>query len=237
MDEYMLLLIKLITAFTGLWAATRLIGKREIAQLSLFDFISALVFGDLVGDTIYDEDVSVWKLVFSLGVWALLSYVFDKIMEYSKTMRRKLEGKPDLLIINGEIDTKAMKRNKVEFEELKMMIRQQNIFSLSEVAYAVYEINGNLSILKKSDTDSSAKSDLELNAKDVEIPRTLIENGIINRKALVSICKDENWLRKELIKQDYHIVNDILYAEWTEDGEVKVMTAYRDNGNKHKMSL
>ncbi len=234
----MLLLIKLTTAFAGLWAATRLIGKREINQLSPFDFISALVFGDLVGDTIYDEEVSVWKLVFSLIVWALLSYVFDKIMEYRKSIRKKLEGNPDLLIMNGEIDMKAMKRNKVEFEELKMMMRQQNVFSLSEVAFAVYETNGSLSILKKSDSDQPSRNDLELETKSVELPRTLIENSKLNKEALAAIHRDENWLLEELTKQGYQTIDSVFYAEWTEDGEVRII--HRHHGvakNKHEIEL
>lgn len=238
MDEYGLLLIKLLTAFTALWAATRLLGKREITQLSPFDFISALVFGDLVGDTIYDEEVSVWKLVFSLVIWALLSYVFDKIMGYSKTMRRKFEGNPDMLIKNGEIDMKAMKRNKVEFEELKMMMRQQNIFSLSEIAYAVYETNGSLSILKKSDSDQPSRKDLELETKPVVLPRTLIENYKLNREALDAIHRDEDWLRTELAKQGYQTMDSVFYAEWTEDGEIQVINHYqRGNGKKHEISF
>ncbi|GIP42871.1 DUF421 domain-containing protein [Paenibacillus sp. J45TS6] len=238
MDEYGLLLIKLITAFTALWAATRLLGKREITQLSPFDFISALVFGDLVGDTIYDEEVSVWKLIFSLAIWALLSYVFDKIMGYSKPLREKFEGNPDLLIKNGEIDMEAMKRNKVEFEELKMMMRQQNVFSLSEVAYAVYETNGSLSILKKSDSDQSSRNDLGLDTKPVQLPRTLIVNSKPNREALAAIHRDEKWLLTELAKQGYHTIDSVFYAEWTEDGEVQVIDHYQSgNGKKHEISF
>lgn len=238
MDEYGLLLIKLLTAFTALWAATRLLGKREITQLSPFDFISALVFGDLVGDTIYDEEVSVWKLIFSLVIWALLSYVFDKIMGHNKSMRKKLEGNPDLLIMNGQIDMTAMKRNKVEYEELKMMMRQQNVFSLSEVAFAVYETNGSLSILKKSDSDQPSRKDLGLETKPAELPRTIIENYKLNREALTAIHRDEDWLRTELAKQGYKTINAVFYAEWTEDGEIQAIDHYQcGNGEKHEISF
>jgi uncharacterized membrane protein YcaP (DUF421 family) len=150
MEAYVQILVKLLIAFAGLWCLTRLLGKREISQLSPFDFISSMVLGELVGNTIYDEKATVGMLVFALAIWAILSYLFERIMEFGKPFRRSLEGKPELLIINGDIDKAALKRNKIALDDLKMMLRQRDVFSLSDVEYAVYETNGALSILKKS---------------------------------------------------------------------------------------
>ncbi|THF76404.1 DUF421 domain-containing protein [Cohnella fermenti] len=155
MQDYAEIATKLALAFAGLWTLTRLLGKREIGQLTPFDFVSSLVLGDLVGDTIYDKETSCWKMLFALAVWAALSYAFEKIMKLSKPLRRKLEGGAELMIVDGKIDEAAMKRNNMELEELKMMLRQKDVFSVGEVALAVYETNGSLSVLRKSGADDN----------------------------------------------------------------------------------
>jgi Predicted membrane protein len=164
MQDYAEIATKLAIAFAGLWAMTRLLGKREIAQLTPFDFVSSLVLGDLVGNTIYDEQASFWKLLFALAFWTALSYAFEKVMEFGKPFRRRLEGRPELLIVDGEIDLAAMKRNSMELEELRMMLRQKDVFSVSEVAYAIYETNGSLSVLRKSAYEEVSRSDLHLDS-------------------------------------------------------------------------
>ncbi|MCM3782572.1 DUF421 domain-containing protein [Neobacillus mesonae] len=228
LEQLLPILVKLAAAFAGLWAATRILGKRQISQLSPFDFISAMVMGDLVGDTIYDENVNVFMLIFALAVWTSLSYFFDKVMEFSKPLRKKLEGKTDLLIINGEIDSAAMKRNKLEFEELRMMLRQNDVFSISEVAFAIYETNGSLSILRKSAYETVTRSDLKMESPSVSLPVSLIEQGEIQDLALSALGKDRAWLFEQLEKCNHRDHLQILHAEWTEEGELKVIPRYDD---------
>ncbi|MFB9277628.1 DUF421 domain-containing protein [Cohnella cellulosilytica] len=222
MQDYAEISVKLAIAFAGLWAMTRLLGKREIAQLTPFDFVSSLVLGDLVGDTIYDKQVSFWKLLFALAVWAFLSYSFEKLMALGKPIRRHLEGRPEMIIADGKIDRVVMRRNNMELEELCMMLRQQGIFSVSEVAYAIYETNGSLSVLKKSDYDVVRRADLELESSRVVLPRSLVEKGAIQPDGLAAIGRDEAWLRRELRALGYAI-DSVAFAEWTEAEKLRVI--------------
>ncbi|WP_419874755.1 DUF421 domain-containing protein [Candidatus Pristimantibacillus sp. PTI5] len=221
MADYLSILIKLFIAFAGLWCLTRLLGKREISQLSPFDFISSLILSELVGNTIYDGQVSIWMLITAMAFWAGLSYLFEKIMEFSKPIRRKLEGKPELLIIHGEIDTDALRRNSIAFDELRMMLRQRDVFSISEVAYAVYETNGALSILKKPAYETVQRSDLDLDPSPVHLPSSLIEDGVPQPEGLAAINRDEPWLRQELEALGYSDIRSVAFAEWTTEGVLR----------------
>lgn len=221
MEEYLPIVIKLFIAFAGLWCLTRLLGKREISQLSPFDFISALVLSELVGNTIYDGQVSFWKLIFALAFWAGLSYLFEKIMEFSKPFRRSLEGKPELLIIRGEIDLDALRRNSIAFDELRMMLRQRDVFSVSEVAYAVYETNGALSILKKPSYETVQRSDFDLHSSPIHMSCSLVEDGVPQPEGLAAIRRDETWLLQELETLGYADIRSVAFAEWTTEEVLK----------------
>lgn len=223
--EYGSILVKLIAGFGGLWAMTRLLGKKEISALTPFDFISAVILGDLVGNTIYEKENSVLMLLFTLAVWTVLSITFEKITMHIRKLRKPLEGEPEILIRDGAIDLNKLRKNNLDFEQLRMMLRAKDTFSIHEVAYAIYETNGSLSILKKPQYEPATREDLDIAAKEVCLPQCLVEYGIIQRPALESLGKPESWLLQELRKQGYPELASVAYAELNEEGELCVIEA------------
>ncbi len=221
--EYLQILTKLAAGFLGLWAMTRILGKKEMSALTPFDFVSAVILGDLVGDTIYDESKNILQLLVALTGWTLLSITFDKLTQYVKLFRKPLEGKPDLLICDGKIDMKELYRNNLDFDQLRTMLRSKDIFSLSEVAYAIYETNGTLSVMRKSAYESITRKDLKLPAEDTVLPRGIIENGEICLEELEAAGLQEDWLHRALEKQGVTDFKAVAYAELTPDGELQIL--------------
>mgnify|MGYP001491001678 CR=1 FL=1 len=218
------ILIKLIAGFVGLWAMTRLLGKKEIAALTPFDFISAVMLGDLVGNTIYEKDTSVWMLIFTLAVWTVLSVTFEKITQRYQKLRKPLEGEPEILIRNGQIDLMRLRRNNLDFDQLRMMLRAKDTFSVSEVAYAIYETNGSLSILKKPQFEVVTRRDINLNAQQIHMPQSIVEDGIVQLKGLRDLGKDEVWLYQQLHEKGFPDIKAVAYAEVNEEGELYVVS-------------
>ncbi|AEI44182.1 DUF421 domain-containing protein [Paenibacillus mucilaginosus] len=216
--DYMYIFIKLGTGFIGLWLITKLLGKKEISQLTPFDFVSSLMLSELVGASIYDREVHFPELVFALVLWAVLSLGFEKVLQLFPWLNPKLSGRPDVLVRDGRVDPEAMRRNKLDWHQVTMLLREQSIFSLREVAFAVFEPNGNLSVLKKSPAESVVREDLDLPDKKVELPVLLIDKGCLDEDQLKSIGRDRSWLEEELRKQGAKRLEDIYYGEWTESG-------------------
>lgn len=226
METYLPIVVKLLTAFAGLWISARILGKREIAQLSPFDFISSMVLSELVGNTIYDEHANIGMLLFALAVWVSLSYLFEKLMNHNKPLRKKLEGQPELLIMDGKIDMDALERNHIDFDELRAMLRQKDVFSVSEVAYAVYETNGSLSLLKHPKEEALKRSDLKLaSGEQARLPAAVIEKGKVQTEVLDKLGYDENWLRERLHAAGITDTAAIMYAECTEEGTLKLISS------------
>lgn len=206
---------------------TRLLGKKEISALTPFDFISAVILGDLVGNTIYEKENSVLMLLFTLAVWTVLSIIFEKVTQHIRKLRKPLEGEPEILIRDGAIDLHKLRKNNLDFEQLRMMLRAKDTFSIREVAYAIYETNGSLSILKKPQYEPANREELGIASRAVQLPQSLVESGEIQHPALQNLAKDEHWLLQELRKQGYSDLAAVAYAELDEDGELSVIASVR----------
>lgn len=208
--------VKLVIGFLGLWLLTRLLGKKEISNLTPFDFVSSLLLSDIVGETLYAEEIRYSELIIALAVWFTLSYVFEKITQHAKRLRGPLEGTPSMIIRNGEVDLKEMKKNKIDFEQLLMMLRQKEIFSMREVAYAIFETNGSLSVLKNPEYDAVERGDLKLPEEEAQLSYCLVEDGVVDEDNLSLIGKDKPWLFRKLHEQGCDHLGELAYAEWME---------------------
>jgi len=208
--------LKLIIAVVGLWAMTRLLGKKEISQLTAFDFVSSLMLSELVGNTIYDQDVKLIHLVYALALWTGLSIGLEKLTVLFPRLGRFASGKPELIIHNRKVIYPAMRRNNLDFDQLSAMLRQSGVFALSQVEYAVLETNGSLSVMLKADVEDEARDDMTPPTAEVVLPVSLIVNGRIDASRLRELDKDGGWLVNELLKKGVEDVKRVLYAEWSD---------------------
>lgn len=213
------LTIELILGFFSLLFITRFLGKTQITQLTAFDFISALIMGELLGNAIYDDETGIVKILFAISVWGLLIFVIQIAGQKSITLRNLLEGKPSLVIQKGIINRQELKKNRTNLNELLTLLRDKDVFSIREVEYALLEPNGSLTVLRKAEFDVPTLKDLNIPINTKTLPAHLISDGIVLSQALQQIGKNESWLKDELKQQGYEDIDKIFYAEWRqEDG-------------------
>ncbi|TJY43911.1 DUF421 domain-containing protein [Cohnella pontilimi] len=208
---YIQIATKLIIAVIALWTMTKIMGKKEISQLTAFDFISSLMLSELVGNTVYQQDAHIPQLLFALVIWTLLSIGIEKLAAAIPWLSKQASGNPELLIKQGMLDEKAMKRNNLNIDQLQTLLREQGVFSIAEVAYGIFESNGNLSVIRRPETENGQLSD-----EPVPMPAVIISKGKIDRQALRGIGKDESWMVEELRKKGVDRPEDVLYAEWSD---------------------
>ncbi len=211
------LAIELIIGFFSLLLFTRLIGKTQVTQLTAFDFISALIMGELLGNAIYDDDTGIAKIIFAIAVWGLLIFVIQLMGQKSITLRYLLEGKPSLVIQKGVIDRQALKKNRLTINELQSLLRDKDVFSVREVDYAILEQNGSLTILRKPEFDTPTLKDLNLPLNSKSLPSILVSDGVLLNDSLKSIEKTVSWLKSELKKQGHPDLDNIFFVEWREE--------------------
>ena len=215
--------IEIVIGFLALLVITRFIRKTQINQITPFDFISAIILGELLGNAVYDENVKIWSIVYAIVLWGILMYIVEKITQRYRKTRRILEGQPSIIIRDGQIDYNVIKKEKLDINELLSILRQKDVFSIREVEYAIFEQSGNISVLKKSKYDNPTTEDMNLPNKPVYLPTSIILDGEVLRDNLKTIGHDEAWLKKEITNFNVKDIQDVFYAEWRKDEGIHVV--------------
>src|SRR5690625_2331477 len=140
---YAYIVLELAVGLVLLFAMTKLLGKTQLSQITPFEFISALVLGELVGNAIYDREIGILQICFAVFVWGVLLYIIEKLELKVLRWRGFLEGNPSIVVRDGMPDRKEMNKNKITINQLQNMLREKGTFSIREVQYAILEANGN----------------------------------------------------------------------------------------------
>lgn len=209
--------IKIICGLLALLIVVRLLGKKELSQITPFDFVYILVLGGLLEESVYDDKVTVWQVLAAIAIWSLLIYSIEKIVQKFDKTRSAVKGEPTVIIHDGELDIKALKKNKLESEQLRTMLRQQGIFSINEVKYGILEPSGQLSVLEHERSAPVTAEMLSIQPKEVALSYLVIDEGKIVGTTLEKIGKSETWLMSELAKLGYTEISKIYYAEWSKN--------------------
>ncbi|MFL6558122.1 MAG: YetF domain-containing protein [Bacillus sp. (in: firmicutes)] len=217
MNHFFQILVELVSGLIFLFAVTKVLGKTQFSQVTPFDFISALMLGELVGNAVYDDKISIWEIAFATFVWGVLIYILEMLTQKFKGTRKFLEGEPSVVIRKGQISYLSLKKLRLDINQLQSLIRQQGYFSIQEVEYAIMETNGKVSVLPKSDYDTPKKGDLNLPSMSVILPVTIIIDGEVIYDNLKDAGFDETWLKDQLAMQNITNHKDVLYAEWLQN--------------------
>jgi uncharacterized membrane protein YcaP (DUF421 family) len=199
-----LIAAKLIIGIFALIFVARVIGKKSLSQLTAFDFIYTLILGGLVEGPLYDDQVNILHILFTLVLWGVLIRLIEYLIRKSNKFNHLVKGSPGILIYDGKLNILELEKNNIEMEQLRSILRKNNCFSLKQAKYLVLECGGEVSLLKYD---------------NISNPFTflLIEEGNIKENSLKNIGKEVNWLISSLEKIGYTNLSHILYAEWSYD--------------------
>jgi len=177
----------------------RLMGKREIGELTIMDFIVSIFIAEMVAISIENYKSDILLSIIPISVLVVLQILISSISMKSQKARKTIDGAPSVIINKGKVNFKEMLNQRYNLDDLLTQLRGESIKSIEEVDYAILETSGKLSIFKKSDD------------KKRTYPLALILDGIIDENVLIQIKKTKSWLIKELDKQKLK-VEDVFYA-------------------------
>ncbi|WP_438824606.1 YetF domain-containing protein [Bacillus sp. JJ1521] len=217
------LVLRIFLGFIILFSLTRILGRKEISQMTFFNFVSAIAIGSIAANWITTKDFSILNGILALGGWALFTLFMSFIDIKSKSARKITTGDPIIIIKNGKIMDHALKKSRLDIDTLNAMLRQENVFSMADVDYAIFETNGMLSVLKKEGKQSLTKSDMNIApaiTKIYPIPTGVISDGKIITKNLSKLNLTQNWLDHQPSQAGITSPSDVMYAEVQQDGSL-----------------
>ena len=216
-------LLRTTLAFIVLLILARLMGKEQVSQLTFFHYVTGITIGSIAAEIAGQYETPFVDGLIAMIWWAALTLLMSYIALKSKRARVILDDKPTIVMFEGKIIEEAMKKSRLHLDDLNMMLREQSIFSIKDVHYAILETNGNLSVLKKAGQEPATKKDVNAPAPEPKyIPSEIISDGKIVKKNLTELNLTEEWVYEQLKKQGIGKVEQVFYAEIQMDGSLHV---------------
>lgn len=216
-------LISLVTLFL----LTKLLGKKQVSQLSLFDYVIGISIGNFAAEITINLEASLIYGMLAVAEFTIIAYLISILTMKSITLRRFFMGIPTVLIDKGQILEQGLKKVKFDINDLLEECRSNGYFDLNEIDYAVMEVNGQLSIMPKKEYKPVTMKDMNLKGNNQSLIANVVIDGRIMKENLNNMNKDEKWLRQQLKVQGYDDLGNIILA--TLDGNEKVAVYPRND--------
>ncbi len=189
-------------------------GKREIGKLSIFDLVVSIMIAEISAVALQDLRLPVWHGAVVIALLVLLQIGVSYLSLHSKKIHDIMEGKPAVLIENGQINDSEMKRTRYAVADLLLQLREKDISAVADVEFAVLETSGKLSVFAKANKRPVTPDDLGITVMPATMTTSVIVDGQIDDDKLSAIGKSRHWLREQLVAQGYESEKDVFYAGW-----------------------
>ncbi|MGD6801627.1 DUF421 domain-containing protein [Rossellomorea vietnamensis] len=221
MSEYTEVALRSLFVLIALFLITKLLGKKQLSQLSFFEYITGITVGSIAGTLSMDLDVKLFEGLMSILLWFSVPFIFSFISLKSVKFRHFVEGTPTVFIQNGNIIEQALKKEKFSSDELLEQLRKKNIFRVSDVEFATLDTNGELSVMLKKEKQPLLYEDIFQTSLNIFPIHSVISDGKIERKGLKSVGRTEEWLVNQL-KQRHINLDNVFLAQADTSGKLTI---------------
>ncbi|MUK90404.1 DUF421 domain-containing protein [Ornithinibacillus sp. L9] len=212
-------------SFVVLFTLARIMGRKEISQMTFFNLVSAIAIGSIAAALVTDQSFSIRNGILALIAWTIYTLVMDVIDIKFKNARKITTGEPIIVIKNGMVMEGALRKTRLDMDSLNSLLRINKVFSIKDVDYAIFESSGNLSVRLKDSKLPITKGDLNILTSTKKIYPTateIISDGKINMNNLKRLDLSESWVRQQLKQAEVSSIEEVFYAEVQQDGSIYI---------------
>lgn len=232
MEESLVVMVRAIIAFFTLLIFTRLLGKQQLGKLTFFDYINGIVMGSIAGTLATDLSSKAWVHWVGLATFVVLTFGFQFSTLKNRYLSKVIDDEPTVVIKDGKILENHLSKMRIKIDELNMLLRQKDIFDLTQVEFAIMEPDGNLSVLPKSEYLPVNRKDLNMPVTRSRLTTELIIDGIVIEQNLKQVDKNKSWLLLELESLGIKELEQVYYAALLPNGKLYV-DQYKDKMDKN----
>ena len=208
--EFLTVILASLFSAAVLFIIAKIIGHKQVAQLEFFDYITGITIGSIAAELATTLDKPWWKPTVSMIVFGIITVVLSVLTRKFPRSRKFINGTPTIILNDGKLFRKNMKKAKLELSEFLLLCRQEGYFNLDDIQTAVYEYNGKLSILPVSTKRPLNPEDIALSPETEHIGTEVIMDGRVIGDNLKRKGLNETWLQKELKEQGYKNAKEIF---------------------------
>jgi uncharacterized membrane protein YcaP (DUF421 family) len=224
MKHYLILFFRAVFTYFILVIFARIMGRKQISQLTYFDYVVGISIGSIASVASIDKSVTVYEGIFSMAVWSFLTILVSEITLKNIKLRLLIDSEPLIIINEGKVIYKNMKKARYNIGDLLMQLRVKDIFYITDVEMAILEPDGKLSVLKKAEKDSVTVGDININKTKNGMMVDLILDGNILHSHLKQIQKNEKWVIAQLKERNIENIKDVVFAGIQADEQIYIVT-------------
>lgn len=206
--------------FTTLLVSMRLMGKRQLGELEISELVIAILIANFAAHPLQDIGIPLMNGILPIIILLCLELIISGVVASSTRMRAFICGKPSILVSNGKIDQEQMQKNRFTLDELAEELRNQSIFDISTIQYAVLETDGKLNVVLYPAERPVSPSQIGLAVANADYPIIVINNGHLMEKNLKLTGRDETWLKAELRRRHTKKISDVYYMTLDKAGNI-----------------
>ncbi|MEB3101281.1 DUF421 domain-containing protein [Ferviditalea candida] len=210
MPQWLEVALRTLIAVIVLFVLTKVLGKRQVSQLSLFEYITGITIGSLAAYVSLDVEANWYLGIVSLTVWVVVSLGIEFLQLKSKAVRNFADGKATVLIKDGKILEDNLKKERLTTDELLQQLRKRNVFKTADVEFAIMEPSGEINLLLTKENQPLTPKHLGIKVAPEQEPQAVIMDGQIMDEPLATIGLNREWLTVELKKLGVALENVFL---------------------------
>lgn len=228
LPDYLLAIFRSIMAFFTLFILARFLGKKQVTQLTFFEYVLGITVGSIAASMSTNLTNRALPEFAGLTTWVMLVLIIELVAIKNRELAKVTDGEPTILIQNGKLMEDRLGTTFFRFEDLMEQLRKKNVFNISDVEFAILETDGSVSVLTKSQAQPVTPRDLQIPTAYKGLDIELIQDGQIIQQNLEQINLDQNWLLAELDKRGLAL-EKIAYGSIDTKG-VLYLDLYDDQG-------
>lgn len=201
MPEWVEVALRALLFAAVLFLITKILGKKQLSQLSFFEYVSGITIGSIGAGVVTGLDRSIFHALVGLAVFTAITFFAGYFSLKSRKFRNFVEGKGVIFIKDGKVLEENLKKERYTIDELSELLRQKDIFQAADVEFAVLEATGDLSVLLKKENQPLTPAMLGFSVPPEKEPQTVIMDGSILDESLAALKLNRGWLNEELQKQ------------------------------------
>ena len=206
--EFIKVILTSILSVVSLFVIAKIMGHKQMAQLDFFDYITGITIGSIAAELATELEAP-WKPLIAMIIYGLVALGLTILAHKFPKTRKYVNGTPTIIMDNGKLYRENMKKAKLELSEFMVLCRQEGYFNLNDIQTAVFEYNGRITILPKSEKRPLTPEDMNITPEKAEICTEIIKDGRILHENLKRLGLDLTWLDKQLKKQKYDNAKEI----------------------------
>lgn len=214
-QEALSIIPRSIVSLVTLFIATKILGKKQVSELSLFDYCIGISIGNFTAEMILVLENQLINGVVAILTFGILGYLISYLTMKSMTLRRLFFGIPTIIMQEGKIDYKALKKLNIDINDFLEQTRNAGYFDLNEISYAIMEANGKISFLPKDEYKKPTKKDLNLKKEKESLSANIIIDGNIMKENITETDRSYEWFIKELKIKGFATYENILLATYS----------------------